>query len=134
MLVRSPVRIWFPQIKTVGDFSQRSRFAPARWWHSGVQQLFQCDGAGGPDTGNRCQGGGVSAQQVVQAAKSRTDSARGDGTYARQRQQDLHLLLGLSSPVSPCRGAVSRLVNANMHFSDLALFCCRIDQQEVTVF
>jgi len=70
--------------------------------------------------------GGVSTQQIMQAAKARTDSARGDEAYARQGQYDLHLLLGLSSPApSPgrtvSRRAVSRLPN-------LALLRCNINK------
>jgi len=43
-----------------------------RGWQGGVQQLFQGRGSRRRDTGDRCQGGGISSQQVVQAAKART--------------------------------------------------------------
>src|SRR5258708_20618847 len=93
-----------------------------------MQELFQRSGSRGPDTGDRRKLGGVSIQQVMQTAKSRTYSARGHGADAWQRQHDLHLLFGLSRPTSSCRGTMSRLLDTTMHFSNLAPFCYRIDQ------
>ena len=93
-----------------------------------MQQLFQRSGSRGPDTGDRRELGGVCIQQVMQTAKSRTDSACRDGADAWQGQHDVHLLFGLRRPASSCRGTVSRLLNTTMHFPGLAAFCYRIDQ------
>ena len=93
-----------------------------------MQQLFQCGGSQGPDTGDRRKLGGVCIQQVVQTAKARTDSTRGDVADARQGQQDVHLLLGLSRPAASHRGTVSRLFHTTVYFSDLAAFCYRVHQ------
>src|SRR5207302_1689297 len=93
-----------------------------------MQQLFQRSGSRGPDTGDRRKLGGVGAQQVMQTAKARTEGARGGGADAWQGQQDVQLLFGLRRPASSCRGAVRRLPNTTMHFSDLAPFGHRIDQ------
>src|SRR6266567_2977387 len=93
-----------------------------------MQQLLQRSGPRGPDTGDRRKLGGVCIQQVMQTAKARTDSARGDGADAWQGQHDVHLLFGLRRPAASCRGTVSRLLNTTMSFSDLAAFRDRIDQ------
>ena len=93
-----------------------------------MQQLFQRSGSRGPNTGNRRKLGGVCMQQVMQTAKSRTYSVRGNGADAWQGQHDVHLLFGLSPPASFCRGTVSRLLNMAMPFADLAPFGYRIDQ------
>src|SRR5947208_15820028 len=77
----------------MGGVSCFSRLATLRRWQRGVQQLFQCSGACRGDTGDRRKLGGVSAEQLVQAAKARTDSACGDGADAWQGQHDLHLPL-----------------------------------------
>src|SRR2546430_2261871 len=97
-------------------------------WQGHMQQLFQRSGSRGPDTGNHRKLGAVSIQQVMQTAKSRTDSARSDGADAWQGPHDVHLLFRLSRPAPSCRGTVSRLLNTTMYFSDLAAFCYRIDQ------
>ena len=91
-----------------------------------MQQLFQRSGSRGPDTGDRRKLGGVSIQQIMQTAKSRTYSTRGNPADAWQGQYDLHLLLGLSSPAPSCRRSVSR--GAVGRVPDLALLGCRIDQ------
>jgi hypothetical protein len=105
----------------MGGDSCFSRAASLRRWQRGVQQLFQSGGSRGPDTGDRRKLGGVSTQQVMQAAKPRAYSARGGTADARQGQHDLHLLLGQRGPAPPSRRAVSRI-------PDLALFCCTIDK------
>jgi hypothetical protein len=93
-----------------------------------VQQLFQCGGSQGPDTGDRRKLGSVCIQQIVQTTKSRTDSTRGDVADAWQGQQDVHLLFGLRRPASSRRGTVSRLLHTTVYFSDLAPFCYRVNQ------
>jgi hypothetical protein len=93
-----------------------------------MQQLFQCGGLQGPDTGDRRKLGCVCMQQVVQTSKARTNCTRGDVADAWQGQQDVQLLFGLSRPASPSRGTVSRLLQATVYFSDLAAFCYRVNQ------
>src|SRR5579872_3148062 len=93
-----------------------------------MQQLFQRSSSRGPDTGDRRKLGGVGAQQVMQAAKVRTEGACGAGADAWQGQQDVQLLFRLRRPAASCRGTVRRLPNTTMHFSDLAAFGYRIDQ------
>src|SRR6266566_8110651 len=99
-----------------------------RSWQGNMQQLFQCGGSQGPDTGDRRKLGGVCIQQIVQTAKARTDSTSGDRADAWQGQQDVHLLFGLSRPTSSHRGTVSRMLHTSVYFSDLAAFCNHVNQ------
>src|SRR6266700_5683256 len=99
-----------------------------RSWQGNMQQLFQCGGSQGPDTGDRRKLGSVCIQQIVQTAKSRTDSASSDMADAWQGQQDVHLLFGLSRPAASHRWTVSRLLHTTVSFSDLAPFCYRVNQ------
>ena len=93
-----------------------------------MQQLFQCSGSQGPDTGDRRKLGGVCIQQVMQTAKACTDSTSCDMADAWQGQQDVHLQFGLSRPASSRRGTMSRLLKATVYFSGLAPFCYRVHQ------
>ena len=93
-----------------------------------MQQLFQCSGSQRPNTGDRRKLGSVCIQQIVQTAKARTDSTRGDVADAWQGQQDVQLLFGLSRPASSHRWTLSRLLHTSVSFSDLAPFCYRVHQ------
>src|SRR5205809_603127 len=93
-----------------------------------MQQLLQCGGSQGPDTWDRRKLGGVCIQQVMQTAKSCTDSTSCDMADAWQGQQDVHLLFGLSHSAASHRGTVSRLLHTTMYFSDLAAFCYHVHQ------
>jgi hypothetical protein len=60
----------------LGSDSCFSRAAIVRGWQGGAQQLFHGRGSRWRDPGDRCQGGGVSSQQVMQAAKAHIERVR----------------------------------------------------------
>src|SRR5258708_290310 len=107
----------------MGDVSCFSRAASLRRGQSCVQQLFQSSSACWRDTGDTRQCGGVSTQQVMQAAKSRDYCAGVNGPHASQvvvahaQWGHLHVHLRHGGQKSGDAGTLFLRVDANMDWN-----------------